>query len=65
MPETLLELEQLRRDDEHLDVGHVVGDAPRDASRQHDLFDNRWKRGGDPLCERAQLPVRSVAIDRI
>jgi hypothetical protein len=39
--EALLELERLARHDEHLDVRDVVSHPSRNASRQHDLFDDR------------------------
>jgi hypothetical protein len=52
----LLELERLARDDQHLDVGNVVGDAARDAAGQdHFLHDVRRKRVGNALRVRAQL----------
>jgi hypothetical protein len=42
-------------DDEHLDVGEIVCNAAGDASRQYDLFDNRWECGRDPPCDRMQF----------
>ena len=55
MLEALVELKRLGRHDEHLDIGDIVGDAPRDAARQHDLFDHSWEGGGDPLSEQLEF----------
>ena len=49
------QLERLGGDDEHLDVGDLVGDPTRDAAGEHDLLDHRRKRVGDPLGKLLEL----------
>ena len=59
MLEALFELERLARYDKHLDIGEIVSDAPRNASCEHDLFDDSWERSDDPLRERPQFACSS------
>ena len=64
MLEARREVERLRRDDQHLDVGHVIGNPAGHAAGQHDLLgDVVGKRIDDALGELVQLLVPLVRHD--